>query len=340
MRKIGAYFALAALTAVIVSPQPAAAFGLRIGPFHIGLPFYWHRHHPLYMRATPNDLTRPDSAQGASQGQSSVLLYPSLALPAMFENIFWPAYSSSWPFGYQAIFATAFAKMPPDQDPHLCQPSVDATGIVGRISAEIAPSADQMQLLQKLGGALGAASGYLAKSCPSDIPTQPTARLQLMQSQIEELSMALDIVRQPLQDFEQSLNSNQQAKFAAVAGSPTVADQNRPDNFALSCGGSPTTIDWSVDQIEQSVQPTDAQHDALTDVRRAFGKAASDLASHCPSSSSLPPTALGRLETIETRLDSTWRAVLSIQVALAGFETKLSDDQRNRLDAMNFAAAR
>jgi hypothetical protein len=253
MRKIGAYFALAALTAVIVSPQPAAAFGLRIGPFHIGLPFYWHRHYPLYMRATPNDLTRPDSAQGAS----SVLLYPSLALPAMFENIFWPAYSSSWPFGYQAIFATAFAKMPPDQDPHLCQQSLDTNAIVGRINAEIAPSADQMQLLQKLGGALGAASGYLAKSCPSEIPAQPTARLQLMQSQIEELSMALDIVRQPLQDFEQSLNSSQQAKFAAVAGSPAVADQNRPDNFALSCGGRrPRSIGRSTRSSNRFNRPT------------------------------------------------------------------------------------
>ena len=52
----------------------------------------------------------------------------------------------------------------------------------------------------------------------------------------------------------------------------------------------------------------------------------------------LPPTTLGRLETIQGRLDSTWRAVLSIQVALANFETKLSDAQKDRFEAMNFAA--
>jgi hypothetical protein len=39
MRKIGATVAVAALAAVIVSPPPAAAFGIRIGPFHIGIPF-------------------------------------------------------------------------------------------------------------------------------------------------------------------------------------------------------------------------------------------------------------------------------------------------------------
>ncbi len=52
----------------------------------------------------------------------------------------------------------------------------------------------------------------------------------------------------------------------------------------------------------------------------------------------MPRTALGRLETIEARLDATWRSELSIQVALANFETKLSDEQKDRFDQMNFAA--
>ncbi len=52
----------------------------------------------------------------------------------------------------------------------------------------------------------------------------------------------------------------------------------------------------------------------------------------------MPRTAVGRLETIEARLDATWRSELSIQVALANFETKLSDAQKDRFDQMNFAA--
>jgi hypothetical protein len=336
MRRVGACFAITALSAVIFSPPPAAAFGLRIGPFHIGMPILGHRrfaYHPLYMRANPNDLARPRSAQGAT----SALLYPSLALSAIFQNIFWPAYSSAWPFGYQDIFSTAFARAPPGQDPRLCRQPDNANLIVGRIRDEVAPTADQLQLLQKLGGALGAASGYLAKSCPKQIPAQPTARLQLMGSQIEELTMAVDIIRQPLQDFGQSLNDEQKARLAVMIEAPAAAErENQSDTVARSSGGSPTAIDRSIEQIDQSVQPTDAQRDALADARQAFGEAASDLEAHC--STSMPPTAFGRLETIQARLDSTWRAVLSIQVALANFETKLSDEQKDRFEAMNFAA--
>ena len=50
------------------------------------------------------------------------------------------------------------------------------------------------------------------------------------------------------------------------------------------------------------------------------------------------PSNMNRLDTIQARLDSTWRATLSIQVALANFEAELNDAQKNRFDAMNFAA--
>ena len=324
MRKIGATFAIAAVAAVIVSPPPAAAFGLRIGPFHIGIPFYWRRHHHLYMHANPTDMARPGSAQGLT----STLLYPSVALPGIFATIFFPTNSSPWPFGYQAIFTTAFAKAPPASDPRLCQPAVNADAIVGRMRSEVTPTDAQMQLLQRLGGALGAASGFLAKSCPNEITAQPVARLRLMESQIEKLTMAIDIVRQPLQDFEQSLSADQRAHLAAAAGQQAAA----------GCGGSQSAIDGSIDQISQTVLPTDAQRPALDDVRQAFAKAANDLDVHCPVK--MAPTALGRLEAVEARLDATWRAALSIQVALAGFETKLSDVQKSRFEAMTFVAAR
>jgi hypothetical protein len=330
MRKIGAFFVIIAFAAVICSPPPAAAFGLRIGPFHIGIPFpFGYRHRPLYMNTNPSGA---DVARGeAQQGVNSALLYPNLALPVIFANVFWPAYSSPWPFGYQAIFATAFAKAPDYQDPHLCQQQTDpGARIIERIRAEISPTTDQMQLLQKLGGAISAASASLAKSCPSDISPRPVARMQLIESQMQNLSTALDMVRPPLQDFEQSLNARQQARFAAIGR------DNRSGNFATGCS-SPAAIDWSINQIDQLIQPTDAQRDTLAQVKDAFSKAESDLAAHCPTA--VPLTALGRLQTIEARLDSAWRAVLSIQVALANFETGLNDEQKARLDQMDLAAA-
>ncbi len=348
MRKIGAFFGIVALAFVVFISSPAAAFGFHLGPFHFGLPYFGHHHsrHRLYMRATPNearvrgDTARSDSGSArSSHGVTSALLYPSIALPSIVENIFFPSYSSPWPFGYQAIFTTAFAQAP-RQDANLCQPSFDPNAIVSRVNSEVTPTAEQSQLLQRLGGALGAASGYLAKSCPAEIPAQPVARLQLMESQLEELAIALDIVRQPLQDFEQLLNPDQQARFAAVTSSQTssrtsAATPPQSDNIG-SCGGVPNAIDWSVSEINQSVQPTATQRDDLHDVKQAFQKAAGDLEAHCPTK--IPDTALRRLDTIQARLDSTWRATLSIQVALANFETKLSNAQKVRFDAMNFAA--
>jgi hypothetical protein len=340
MRKVGAFIAIAAIAAVAFSASPAAAFGLRIGPFHIGIPFFWYGHRHLYMHANPNDLARreaegaPGSAQGSGQGVNAALLYPNLALPTIFQSVFWPD-SALWPFGYRDIFSTAFATGPTNDDQHQCQPSVDADQIVGRISEEVSPTADQMPLLQKLGGALGAASGYLAKSCPNEIPTQPIARLKLMESQLEELAMAIDVARQPLQDFEQTLSADQRSRFE-TATPPATAAARRFQTSIPTCGGLPTAIDWSMDQIVRSVQPTDAQSGDLTALQQSFAKAATDLETHCPTST--PPTALGRLETIQARLDATWRTVLSIQVALADFETKLSDEQKARLDNMNIAA--
>jgi hypothetical protein len=339
MRKIGAFFGITALAAVTFSPPSAAAFGLHLGPLHFGLPFVGHHshRHRLYMRANPrearirpNDVARIES--GSSKGMTSALVYPSVALPSIIENIFFPAYSSPWPFDYQVIFTTAFAKAL-RQDPNLCQASFDPNAIVRHIGNEVTPTADQSELLQKLGGALGAASGYLTKLCPTEIPAQPVARLKLIESQLLELSMALNVVRQPLLDFEQSLNTDQQSRFA-VASSQGSLDRRQPQsgNIAGGCG-SLSAIDWSINEINQSVQSTTTQRDSL---KRSFDEAAKDLEAHCPTT--IPATALNRLDTIQGRLDSTWRATLSIQVALANFEAELSDAQKVRFDTMNFAA--
>jgi protein tyrosine phosphatase (PTP) superfamily phosphohydrolase (DUF442 family) len=361
MRKIGAILGIAALAAVVLSPLPAAAFGFHLGPFHFGFPFvgHHHYHHHLYMRATPNEArtrpkyvarsefearTRPKNVarseletsneSASSKGMTSALLYPSTAAPSIIENIFFPSYSSPWPFDYQVIFTTAFTKVL-RQDPSLCQATFDPSTIIGRIGNAVTPTADQSQLLQRLGGALAAASGYLAKVCPKEIPTQPVARLQLMESQLEELTTALNIARQPLLDFEQSLNADQQSRLAVASSQGSLDRQAQSGNIAGGCG-SPSTIDWPIIEIDQSVQPTPAQRDVLDDVRRSFDEAARDLEAHCPTTT--PATALSRLDTIQARLDSTWRATLAIQVALANFEAQLDDAQKLRLDTLNLAA--
>jgi hypothetical protein len=148
--------------------------------------------------------------------------------------------------------------------------------------------------------------------------------------------MAVDIIHQPLEDFEQSLTAEQRAKFSGEAARKTATSARGDKTSSRSCGGSGAAIDWSIDQIDKSVQPDEQQRSALTDLQQAFGKAANDLQAHCPTS--VPRSAVARLEAIESRLDATWRAILSIQVALQDFESRLSDEQKNRLQTMTFAA--
>jgi hypothetical protein len=344
MRKISAIIALAALAAIAISPSPSMAFGLRIGPFYLGIPHfgYRHRHHgALRDDASLNTAapapgavaSQPAAPQPAApQGPMSPLLYPILALPAVYDEIFSPPSASPWPFSYDAILQTAFAKT----DQGACPQPNRQSAVVERMRAEIRPSGNQMQQMQKLGGALGFASDYLAKACPSEIPRDPAARLQLMEWQVEKLAEALDFVRPPLQELEQSLNDTQRARFGGPL-STAATRSARANAIAPACAAAPPKVDASIEQISLAVQPTDEQRDAMTGLKQAFRNAAGELDANCPLS--LPGDPLARLEATEARLDATWRALVSIQTALADFETKLSAEQRTRFDATDFAAA-
>jgi len=335
MQRIGACLAILAFAASILSPTPSAALGLNFGPFHLGLPFpgfphrhrmhrhRWALHRPaakgagLYDKANLNAPT-PRPAPGATPSA----LHPAAALPGLLDAIFWPANSRQWPFDYDALFRSAFAKTAQGNTVLVCQSPDRTQALVGRIQAEVRPTAAQLPLLQKLGQALGMASGSMARVCQQPLPPQPIARLKLIQSQLQLLTMAIDAVRPPLQNFEQALDAKQKTRFASDSrAEPTP------------CRADPAPTDWSADRIDQSVQPTDAQRRAFADLKLTFASIAGDLHAHCTNP--LPQTPLGRLEAIEARLDASWRAALSMQVALGQFETELSSDQRTRLEAMN-----
>lgn len=350
MCTIRAITAIAALAAVCCLTQlPAEAFGLRLGPFYFHVPLgYRHHHHYAHSSSSRTASLREEENSPAEKAPeqehvsgvmpvgdlNSPLLYPALAVPTVLDDIFWRS-SSSWPFSYEAIFRTAFARVRPDQDSSACPEPASANAIVGRIRSEIRPTAAQAPQLQKLAGALGVAADYLAKTCPKDIPLQPVARLQLMEWQIEKVAEALDIVRQPLADFQQSLTDAQRARFAAPSSGASTAHADRGD--AVACAVAPTAIDWSIEQISLSVQPTDAQRDAMDNVKQAFRSAAGELDGNC--SAAPAPDPLARLQAAEARLDATWRALVSIQTALATLESGLSAEQRVRFDATDFAAA-
>ena len=340
MRKIGPFLTVAVLvTPLLLMPTESQAFGIRVGPLYFGIPSIWHRrwHHSGHPTGLRDEASLNTGAQPKPGGLMSPLIYPVLALPPLYDEIFTPPSSSPWPFSYDAIFQAAFAKTPSDQNTNSCPQLGGRSLVAERIRNEIKPTPDQMQSLQKLGGALGAASDYLTKACPTDVSQDPAARLQLMEWQIEKVAEALDFVRQPLQEFEGSLTDAQRARFAPPSTAAAAIHPDRADNIGADCAAAPTKVDSSVEQISLAIEPTDAQRDAMNHLKQAFRNAANELDSNCPVPSSADP--LARLEATEARLDATWRALLSIQVALADLEKNLNDDQRAHLYATDFAAA-
>jgi hypothetical protein len=344
MWRIGALAAIVALAATLFPPTPSRAFGVRLGPFYFGIPYFGHRYHHRHHGAALHDDARLNTGANTGtptqdRGLISPLFYPVSALPTVYTEIFSPPTPSSspWPFSYDAILQAAFARTVSDQNSKSCPQTVGSSVIIDRIRKTVKPTPDQMQQLQMLGGALGVSSDYLAKACPKDMPQDPAARLQLMEWQIEKVAEALDFARPPLQDFLQSLTDAQRARFTARPSTAAAGRLDRPDSAAPACATAPTKVDSSVEQISLAIDPTDAQRDAMTGLKQAFRNAANELDANCPAA--LPADPLARLASTEARLDATWRALVAIQTALANLEKGLSDDQRARLYATDFAVA-
>jgi len=340
MQKIGAGVATGLFVVAISFSAPSAAVALGLGPFHIGLPLSGrtlaHRHRTTLRGDVPTEARIcADAGSPDASSPSSALLYPSLALPAIYSNVFRPPSSSPWPFGYDAIFRAAFGKTVGDENKCSCQAD-RGSAVIDRFGKEIRPGAAQRPLLQKLGGALATTSKFLAKFCPEEIPVRPVARLKVMETQLEVLTMALDIIREPLRDFEQSLNRNQRARLAAILSAQHAGHKNAAEDTTWACGTTPTAVNWSIDELDQTLKPDETQQAVMATIKQAFGSAASDLDTQCPIS--LKATPLARLDALQARLDAEWRAVLTIQAALADVEGGLSDDQRDRFNSLDFSA--
>jgi len=140
-------------------------------------------------------------------------------------------------------------------------------------------------------------------------------------------SGALEIVRIPLQKFEQSLDDRQRARLSARVASEDVTPV---------CAKNPEPANWPMPILKQALQPTAAQEAALNNLESAFNRAASGLNANC--SNGMPRMPSARLQAIEGRLDITWVAVQTIKVAVAQFQKQLSDQQRTRFNALQLAA--
>jgi hypothetical protein len=110
------------------------------------------------------------------------------------------------------------------------------------------------------------------------------------------------------------------------------ANENPPD-VTQSCGGfAPGVTGFPIDRIRQAIQPTEGQITFLNDLAAASSNASAILNTSCPNEP--PLTLLGRLDALERRLEATIRAIEIVRPALANLYDSLSDEQRQRLDAI------
>jgi hypothetical protein len=87
-----------------------------------------------------------------------------------------------------------------------------------------------------------------------------------------------------------------------------------------------------IDQIQQVIQPDDAQRAALDELANASVKAAKEIKDACPTQIAL--TAPDRLAAMQQRIEAMISAVDTVRPAMQKFYDLLNDEQRARLNAL------
>jgi hypothetical protein len=209
-----------------------------------------------------------------------------------------------------------------------------------RIAAAVQPSAEQKKLLEQMELAAGEAADRLKQACPENLPMTPGGRLQAMTLRLQATLDAVKLVRPPLEGFYQSLSDEQKARFNEIGpefgrvGQRNVAPQAAKD---ADCGGEKSGLSGlAIDRIEDVVQPTEAQLTALDRLSDALGKAVDTLQQACPTT--VATTPVGRLETMQQRLEAMIEASNTVRPALDDFYASLSNEQKAKFNRLSRTA--
>jgi LTXXQ motif family protein len=269
---------------------------------------------------------------------------------------FYPhAYDTFWPYAYDEVYDGMFGRYayrssgayaavgggggrPPASrgvGADLC--SGQSAGLtdwpIEQIAQTVQPDDTQRATLDELKAAAAQALDILKASCPTELPSTPTGRLEAMHKRLAAMLQAVQTVRPALESFYQSLNDEQKARFNAIGSDDSQPQQTRRD-LAQACGERAAGIaGLPVERIERAVRPDAAQRSALNELQDATAQAVALLKSDCPTYRALTP--VGRLQAMEQRLDAMLRAVQTVQPALERFYGALSDEQKERFNRIS-----
>ncbi len=208
----------------------------------------------------------------------------------------------------------------------------DARTIAGlpidRIQQAIQPNDAQRAALDDLANASTEAAQKLRAACPTEIALTAPNRLAAMQTRIDAMIAAVHAIQPPLDKFYGLLDDEQKARLNAIVGGRRGPAGGTAAN---DCGANPA-LQWPTDQIEKTLNPTEAQRASLTALQDATAKAADMLKASCAPSADLTPPA--RLAAIGSRLETLNEAVKTVHAALTDFYGKLTDEQKAQFEAI------
>jgi hypothetical protein len=91
---------------------------------------------------------------------------------------------------------------------------------------------------------------------------------------------------------------------------------------------------WPFAEIERKVGLNDEQKQLLDDVRKSASDGAATFKASCPAENIFPMTPPGRLTAMTARIEATLGAVQTVKPALEKFYNSLSDEQKERFNAI------
>jgi LTXXQ motif family protein len=205
---------------------------------------------------------------------------------------------------------------------------------IEQIAQTVGPDDAQRAALDELKSATTAALDILKASCPTELPSTPTGRMDAMHNRLDAMLAAVRTVRPALDRFYQSLNDEQKARFSALGPDDDREQQQTRRELTQACGERASGIGaLPIERIEIAVRPDDAQRIAFKELQDATSAAVELLKSDCPTYRALTP--VGRIEAMEQRLDAMQRAIETVQPALATFYGSLSPEQKERFNRLS-----
>jgi hypothetical protein len=269
------------------------------------------------------------------------------------DYTFYPyAYDAFWPYAYEDLYDGMFGAYAQGYDAgyatvgrgaasggsrsvttDLC--SGQTAGLtdwpIERIAQTIEPNDAQRAALDELKTATAKALDVLKASCPSELPSTPTGRIEAMRQRLAAMLEAVRILLPPMEKLYQSLDDEQKARFNAL--NPDDSRQQSSRELSQVCGGRAAGIaQLPLKRIERTMRPDQDQQSALRELQDATSQAIDLLKSDCPTYRPLTPVV--RLQAMEQRLDAMLRATDMVEPALEKFYSSLSDEQKERFNRL------